>query len=115
MIAALILLAGVDDALIATARERLSPERRCPVETASTDVTVCGLRRADRYRVPLVEHDPGDPRYEIVAAERNRWLARTTPLHDHSPFLVGGGMAGVHATLTPGGGSHVAGLRPLAP
>lgn len=114
MIALLLLLAQDVAPLIAKANEVLRADPRCIVDTASTDVTVCGLRHADRYRVPFIVHDPSDPRYEGVPAERARLLARTTPLQEHSPFLVGGGMAGVHATLAVDG-AHVATLRPLAP
>lgn len=80
---------------VAKARERLAAERRCVVEPDSTDITVCGLRHADRFRVPFVVRDPGDPRYETVAAERARLQAPTNPVKELSPFLVGGGMVGV--------------------
>ncbi len=92
----LLMLAVVDDsALIASARERLAAERPCVFDPDSTDITVCGLRHADRHRVPFVVHDPGEPRHEGVPAERTRLLARSTPVKDLSPFLVGGGQAGV--------------------
>ena len=99
--------------MIATARDQVRGPR-CHDEGPSTDVTVCGLRHADRYRVPFIVHDPGDPRYQSVAAERARLLARTTPLQDLSPFLVGGGMAGVHMTVNADG-VRTEGLRRLAP
>ncbi|WP_374944457.1 hypothetical protein [Sphingomonas sp.] len=95
MLPLLMLIAAPDDALLAIARERLAAERRCTVDADSTDITVCGLRQADRFRVPFVVHDPGDPRYETVAAERARLQAPTNPVRELSPFLVGGGMAGV--------------------
>ncbi len=113
MIAWLVLLAQDGGAMLDRARAMMSVERRCPVE-ATTDVTVCGLRRADRYRAPIVVHDPGDPAHEGVPAERERLLARTNPVHDLSPFLVGGGMAGVKATVGAGG-TQVSTLRALAP
>lgn len=100
--------------LVEAARARLAAERRCAVDPDTTDVTVCGMRRADRFRVPLVVRDPGDPRHQAVMAERKRLLARTTPLQEKSPFLVGGGMAGV--TMTTGaGGTRLEGVRGLAP
>jgi hypothetical protein len=113
MLAWLMVLAQDSGALVGQARRMLSAERRCPVE-ATTDITVCGLRRADRYRVPMLSYDPGDPAHEGVPAERERLLARTTPLHDLSPFLVGGGMVGATAMIGAGGGK-VSTLRPLAP
>ena len=99
--------------MVAVARAQVSGPR-CQDEGPSTDITVCGLRHADRYRVPFIVHEAGDPRYEAVAAERARLLARTTPLQDLSPFLVGGGMAGVHMTVNAGG-VRAEGLRTLAP
>jgi hypothetical protein len=100
--------------MMATAREVVAGER-CRYDTASTDITVCGLRHADRYRVPFVTHDPGDPRHETVRAERARLLARANPVQDHSPFLVGGGMAGVSTTIGGDGSVKATGLRKLAP
>lgn len=109
----LLLLVQAGDVL-ETARVKLAAERRCVVDPDSTDVTVCGMRRADRFRVPFITHDPGDPRHEAVMTERKRLLARTTPLQEKSPFLVGGGHAGV--TVTAGaGGVRAEGARPPAP
>lgn len=109
----LLLLVQAGDVL-ETARVKLAAERRCVVDPDSTDVTVCGMRRADRFRVPFITHDPGDPRHETVMTERKRLLARTTPLQEKSPFLVGGGHAGV--TVTAGaGGVRAEGARPPAP
>lgn len=88
---------------------------RCVQDVITTDITVCGLRRADRYRVPFVNHDPGDPRHEAVAAERTRLLHRTTPIDDLTPFLVGGGMVGVSMTVGSDGSARTTGLRKLAP
>lgn len=112
----LLLLAQAPDAaaMLAVAHDAVAGER-CRYDGASTDVTVCGRRHADRYRVPFVVHDPGDPRFETVAAERARLLHRTTPVQDLSPFLVSGGMAGVHATVAGDGRVRTEGLRQLAP
>jgi hypothetical protein len=108
MLPLLLLAAAAEEApdLIAAARTRTAAERRCVRDPGSTDVTVCGLRGADRFRVPFVGPEPGDPRHEGVAAERERLLARSNPVKDLSPFLVGGGMAGVSVStgLGPGGG-----------
>lgn len=101
--------------LVAAARARTAAETRCP-ETNTTDVTVCGLRRADRFRVPYVVVDLGDPAHEGVPAERERLLRRTTPVQDMGPFLVGGGMVGVSMAVGDGkSGARIAGLRPPAP
>ena len=110
----LLLLATDDpDALIASARARIAAEHRCDY-TSTTDVTVCGMRGADRFRVPLVAYDPGDPAHEGVPAERERLLHRTTPVQDLGPFQVGGGMAGVSVS-SGAGRTAVTGVRPLAP
>ncbi len=110
----LLLLVQAADPLVEGARAMLMGERRCVVDPHSTDVTVCGLRRADRFRVPFVEHDAGDPRHEAVMAERVRLLARSNPVKDLSPFLVGGGHAGVSVTANAAGVKG-AGLRQPAP
>lgn len=96
------------------ARARLTAERHCVVDPDSTDVTVCGMRQADRFRVPFVVHDPGDPQHQAVMVERKRLLAKTTPLQERGPFLVGGGHAGVTVTANAGG-VRAEGVRPLAP
>jgi len=100
----------IEDPLIATAKARMAAERPCPTIVDSTDITVCGLRTADRFRVPFVVHDAGDPKHESVRNERTRLLHRTSPLDDLSPFQVGGGMAGV--TMTVGGGGSTSFRKP---
>jgi len=59
------------------------------------EIVVCGRREADRYRVPLIVRDPGDPASEGVAAERERLQHPTTPCDARGPFLIGCGMVGV--------------------
>jgi hypothetical protein len=110
MLPVLLLLADAP-ALLAQAHERTRAERPCPVAD-TTDVTVCGRRRADRYRVSFVNDNPGDPRHEGVPAERERLLKKRSPLEEMGPFLVGGGMVGVSASTGRGQGTR---LRPLAP
>lgn len=88
-------------------------DQPCRRDRTSTDVTVCGRRNADRFRVPFVVHEPGDPRHETVPAERERLLARSNPVKDLSPFLVGGGMTGMKWRST--GAVTGATDRPLAP
>ncbi len=109
-----LLLALAQDPLLAKASERLAAEPRCVIDPASTDITVCGLRQADRFRVPFVVHDPGDPRHESLAAERVRLLNARTPVQDMGPFQVGGGMAGVSVGVGAAGVT-AGGLRKPAP
>lgn len=99
MIAMLLLAAVADDGALARANGRLAPEQPCIVDPNSTDITVCGLRRADRFRAPFITYAPGDPRHEGVMEERTRLLHVTTPVEDLSPFLVGGGMAGARMSV----------------
>ncbi|WP_174278739.1 hypothetical protein [Sphingomonas bacterium] len=117
MLPLLLLLADTPD-LLARAHDVVAPPR-CGVAPAPDptpdEVTVCGARRADRFRVPFTVVDPGDPAHEAVMAERTRLLHRTSPLSDLSLFEVGGGMAGVSITVGGRGTGHVAGWRPLAP
>lgn len=113
MFALVLVLMGGD--AFAAAQDKLAAERPCAVDPNSTDVTVCGRRQADRFRVPLVVRDPGDPRHEAVMAERTRLLARTTPLAEKSPFLIGGGAKVGVAMTTGAGGTRVEGARELAP
>lgn len=111
---ALLLLATPDDAsaLLAKSRALIAGER-CTVNANTTDVTVCGRRGADRFRVPFVVHDAGDSRNEPVPVERDRLLNRTNPVKELSPFLVHGGMTGV--TVSSKSGLTGATARKLAP
>ena len=110
----ILLLAEATEPALEKARTVLAAERRCVVDPDSTDITVCGMRSADRFRTPFVVRDPGDPRHEGVAAERLRLQYKRTPLQQMGPFQVGGGMVGV--TVTAGaGGVKAEGVRPLAP
>ena len=115
MLALLLLFAAPteDPATVIARSSSLIAGDRCTTDSNKTDITVCGRRRADRFRVPFVVHDAGDPKHEAVRVERDRLLNRTNPVQDLSPFLVGGGMAGVTVSSTTG----VSGVtnRPLAP
>ena len=105
MLVLLLVMAQDATAMVAKAHALLAPPRCSPMQT--TDVTVCGRRSADRYRVPFIVHEPGDPRYRRVSEERAALLHRTTPLEDKSIFLVGGGMVGGGVTVGGGGGTTV--------
>ncbi len=90
---------------------RIAPD--CTSRRRADEITVCGRRDADRWRVPLIERDAGDPRAESVMGERTRLQRITTPCQDHGPFLIKCGMAGVSATIGFGGGGPQ--FRELAP
>lgn len=111
MLPLLVLLADVD-ALLARARTMTAPERRC-TERNGTDITVCGRRAVDRYRVPFVGYDPGDPRGRTVAAERNALIATRNSCQEMRAIQVGCGFAGAH--LSVGGGRTTLTGRTLAP
>lgn len=77
---------------------------RCTRPIGSTEILVCGRRAADKWRVPLIEYDAGDPRAETVSGERNR-LASAPKLKCGVGAILGGcGMVGVSAS-TNGQGS----------
>ena len=89
-------------------------EPRCSAPRAGNEIVVCGRRRADRWRVPYILKEAGDPTIQNVSAERNGLIATTTPCQDNSVFLVGCGKGvGVSVRTAIGGGSGVK-LRPLA-
>jgi len=91
-------------------------ETRATIECGAhgvDDIMVCGLREADRYRVPLVTIDRDDPRHESVPAERARLIERPTNCEDMSAFLVGCGKAGVGVSSQRG--LVMGGERPIAP
>lgn len=111
---ALLLIAAPDDvAALVTRSAAVIAGERCTYDANTTDITVCGRRRADRFRVPFVVHDPGDPKHEAVGVERDRLLNRTNPVKELSPFLVGGGMTGVTVSSRSGVGGATG--RKLAP
>lgn len=103
------------EAIVAKTRQLTSVETRCVYDPNTTDVTVCGRRNADRFRIPFeVPPEPGDPRHEGVMQERTRLLARSNPVKDMSPFLVGGGFAGATMETNPRDGDGLT-LRKPAP
>lgn len=103
------------DTIVARTRQLTSVEIRCVYNPNSTDLTVCGRRNADRFRIPFdVPPEPGDRRHEGVMEERTRLLARSTPIKDMSPFLVGGGHVGLTMDTNPPGNGGMT-LRKPAP
>ena len=110
MLPFLIMLADVD-AMLATARRMTAPERGC--ESSAADITVCGRRAADRYRVPFIGYEPGDPRGMTVAAERARLIATPDACQAKSAIMTGCGFVGARFS-TGGKGTTLTGRR-LAP
>jgi hypothetical protein len=110
-----LLLALQTDAasLIDTARRLTSAENRCVYDMNTTDITVCGLRQADRFRVPLATQTRD--RRDNVTEQRAALVHARTPMEDMGPFPVGGGAAGVRATVGGAGGAKVDGMRTPAP
>ncbi|UVO49848.1 hypothetical protein M0208_04680 [Sphingomonas sp. SUN019] len=113
MLPILLLLAGADDGAMERYQRMTAAEPRCVYDPTSTDVTVCGLRNADRFRVPFVGSEEGDPAIQDVPSERRRMLNRRSPVEELNLFLVGGGMAGV--TVSTRGGVSGYETRKLAP
>lgn len=88
-------------------------EPRCSAPRAATEIVVCGRRRADRWRVPYLLKEAGDPSIQNVSAERNGLIPTTTPCQERSIFLVGCGKVGIGVSTAIGGETGVK-LRPLA-
>jgi hypothetical protein len=105
------------EAALAHYRAATAAGPRCGAAAANPrDVVVCARRSADRYRLPLIVQDAGNPKSQDVPGERERMLARTTNCQEKSLFLIGCGKAGVGAKASFGAdGIHGARLRPLAP
>ena len=89
--------------------------RTCAAPRTDREIVVCARRQADRYRIPFVGYEAGDPRAETVSAERNR-LASTprTPCGQGAIIANCGGGVGLHASVGFGaGGVGPLRLRPL--
>lgn len=115
----LLLIAAQDaDALIEKAQLMTTAEPKCARSSDPTDITICGRRQADRYRVPLIVQTGGGRRADNVPAARETLVHRNSRLEDMSAFLVETGMAGVSARTDfggpEGGKTTVTGYRPLA-
>ena len=97
----ILLQAAPDDAaLVAAARERTRAEVPCASTHNKDEITVCGRRDADRYRVNFVTTDPLDS----VPTERNELLHNPIPRCGISGpfFLESCGMVGVSISTTGG-------------
>lgn len=115
----LMLMVGNDsvvDAALRHYRAQTSAEVGCAQAEDASDITVCGARAADRYRLQFIEYDKGDPRAETLEQQRARLLHSPTPCEQRGPFLVGCGAIGVTATIKFGaGGTSAPRVRGFAP
>ncbi|HEX4694958.1 hypothetical protein [Sphingomonas sp.] len=100
------------DAAMARYRDRTRATVECHPQRVD-DIVICDRRAADRYRLPLIQLDPDNPKNEPVAVERDRLLARTNNCTEKSTFLVGCGKVGVTASTRSGLTGD--GQRPIAP
>ncbi len=96
-----------------TYQQKTAAGPRCKAAASGDDITVCGRRDADRYRVPLVVPTLGDPKLVNVPLERAKLVATESPCQTRGPFLVGCGAVGVSVSTKLGTGKIE--YRPLAP
>ena len=89
--------------MLANYAKLTTAEPDCRQRADSDEIVVCGRRDADRYRVPLIAYEAGDPRSETLAGERRRLQAITTACDEHRSILVGCGMVGVHVGVSGDG------------
>ncbi len=94
-------------------RAATSVEPRCKTPNDTREILVCGARRADRWRVPYVGYDLGDPHGESVEGERKRLASEPPRKCGNEAFLRNCGAVGVSVS-TRLSGDRLA-LRPLAP
>jgi hypothetical protein len=93
-----------------------SVEPRCAKPSSDREILVCGARRADRWRVPFVGYDIGDPRGESVEGERKRISDdHRLPCGRRAIIADCGGGVGVKVTTAFGASGGELRLRPLAP
>lgn len=99
---------------LSTYHKLTSVEPRCVRPSSDREILVCGARRADRWRVPYIGYDTGDPRGESVEGERKRVSAAPKMPCGQGAIIAdcGGGVGLKYTTnFTSEGGR----LRPLAP
>jgi hypothetical protein len=100
---------------VARYRQMTSVSIRCAGQRAGSEITVCGRRAADRWRVPFILKAPGDPGTATVSQERNALIPTSTPCQQHGPFVIGCGRGvGVSAGIGLGAGAGGLKVRPLA-
>lgn len=91
------------EAALSKYKSLTSVEPRCQRAAAGDQITVCANRDADRYRVPFVGYDIGDPRAEGFWGEKERIQHKTSQCQDRGPFLIGCGSVGVSVAVGIGG------------
>ena len=103
-------LAPDETALMAAYRERTRADLPCRTTAAQDEITVCGRREADRYRISFVGTDPRD------SVPRERALLLKPPMNDCGRIgqtFAGCGFAGV--TVSTNGSAVRMESRKLAP
>lgn len=109
-------LAAKSPDALETYRQLTSVEPRCTRPANDRDIIVCGARRADRWRVPYVGYDLGDPRAESIEGERKRLSAAPrVPCGQGAIIANCGSGVGVKVSTTFGASGGELRLRPLAP
>ncbi len=99
-----------------TYRKLTSVEPHCGRPSSDREIMVCGARRADRWRVPYIGYDIGDPRGESVEGERKRLADdHRLPCGRRAIIADCGGGVGVKVTTAFGASGGELRLRPLAP
>ena len=85
----------------------------CRTPRNDREIVVCGRRQGDRYRVPFVGYEPGDPRGESVTGERNRLASAPAPKCGLGAVLANCGSVGVNVGTRVGVSGGGLKLRPL--
>lgn len=107
--------AGVPADALVKYRQMTAVAVRCAGPRAGSEITVCGRRAADRWRVPFVTKTPGDPGTATVSQERNALVSTSTPCQQRGAFLIGcGSGVGLSAGIGLGPGADGLKVRPLA-
>ena len=107
--------AETDTADVERYRTLTSVEPRCVRPSNDSEILVCGTRRADRWRVPFVGYDAGDPRGETIEGERKRLASEPPRKCGNEWALRNCGSVGVATTIGFGASGSDIRWRPLAP
>jgi len=88
---------------LATSRAQYAVlDRQC--QSSGREIVVCARENEnDRYRLPFVTIEPGDPRNESVMAERARLQANPGTCQGWSFIRAQCGSVGVHMSVSAGG------------
>ena len=87
--------------------------RNCRTPKNDREIVVCGRRQGDRYRVPFIGYEPGDPRGESISGERNRLASAPAPKCGLGAVLANCGSVGVTVGTRIGVSGGGLKLRPL--